>query len=504
MEHHPEKTRSAPTRGQLWHTVGVPLTLSILYLVLARPLYEHLGEGVGIISSVPSIVAAILGGAVVGGAWGLASAPLVALGHVIGESSRVFGTTELLGVAATTGVAVVIGRLQDLGHRLREARAEADAANEAKSAFLANVSHEMRTPLHGILGLTDLMLDAPDGARALDRLETIRASAEGLLAVINELLDLSRIERAEDTALTRRAFRIPMALARVERMLGPMVADGVSLRHTVHPTLPDWVEGDPKVLGQVLVNLVGNALKFTATGEVVVSVRPSGDDNVRVEVRDTGGGIPDEALDTIFEPFGQTPDGVARQGTGLGLTISRRLVERMGGVLRVESTVGRGSCFWFEVPLPKTDAPALEVAAPPPSTVQQGRTRRALVVDDATLNRTVACAMLTSLGWEVLEAEDGERALELLETQDVDVILMDWRMPVLDGPATTARIREREGDTRHTVIVAMTANAMEGERERCLAAGMDDYLGKPFRKAELVDLLERWTTEPALETPAAL
>ena len=477
-----------PTLGSL-----VPALLALVFVACSRVGFGTFGDAFGILASAPAIAAAWLAGSRSGSAWALLSPVLVASGLLIAGTEPTLGLGEVVGSGATLVVALMIGRLRALSQSLDEARLLADEANAAKSAFLANVSHELRTPMHGILGITELLLEDPElEQHHADEVATVRASAESLLQVINELLDLSAIERADERPLVHEPFSTVALTRSLEGLLAPVCTVGPTLVCEIGPEVPAWLLGDAQALRQVLMNLLGNAMKFTAEGEVRLLLSRRGDRLV-VEVSDTGIGIAPDALDRVFEPFRQAHPDVRSVygGTGLGLTISKRLVERLGGELRVESRVGEGTRVWFDMPLVAHES-RQEHESVPLKVERREASRRVLIVDDVPLNRRLARVMVTALGWEAVEAESGEAALDLLVAASFDIVLLDLQMPGLSGEETTARLRELPPPVRDIVVVAMTASAMDGERERCLAAGMDDYLSKPYRRSELDDLLERW------------
>jgi signal transduction histidine kinase/ActR/RegA family two-component response regulator len=482
--------------------------------------------------------------------------------------------------------------------RLRAAVQAADAANRAKSEFLANMSHEIRTPLNGILGNADLLLIAglPDHARS--RVETISRSGAQLLGVINDILDVSKLE-ARRMSLNTAPFDPLQPLADVARGLGGLLeAKGLSLVLTPEPALPRWVVGDEVRVRQVLTNLVGNAVKFTERGGVLVSAGArtgaKGMAVLRFEVRDSGIGIAPELQQTIFDPFTQVHSGTTRRygGTGLGLNIARQLIELMGGEIGVHSTPGVGSTFWFELPLQTAPGPAPPSAAPaergaralvisrnpplrdflaghlacwgwhvqtstsvertpddldlglvvidgseqpmpgappqpggcpvlrladagipllpddlaravnnllhgpapapqPAPRVATGLGLHVLVAEDNPVNQLLAREMLAHLGCTSAVADNGEAACEQVFARHFDAVLMDWHMPVLDGIDATRRIRARERTTgqRRLPILALTANAMEGDESACLAAGMDGYIAKPVSLTDLATSL---------------
>jgi PAS domain S-box-containing protein len=388
---------------------------------------------------------------------------------------------------------------------LRIARDEAECASRAKGEFLANMSHEIRTPMTGVLGMIDLVLSTDLSAQQKDYLETARASADSLLSLLNDILDLSKIEAGRlDLAPTH--FSIRESVGDTMRMFA-VRAQEKRLSFTTHidPELPDGVVGDPLRLRQILVNLVGNAIKFTDDGYVLVCVRPrirrGSEVEVLFEVMDSGVGIPLDKQKLVFDPFRQVDGSSTRRylGTGLGLTISARLVQLMGGNLELNSETGKGSTFFFTVPFAiaacEAAPPRRSMPPPPPSTRTEFERRklRILVAEDNVVNQKLAILMLKREGHEVVLVGDGREAVTAAREGSFDLVLMDVQMPAMDGFEATAAIRHAEADTgRHIHIVAMTAHAMNGDHENCLAAGMDDYLSKPFDMRSLREMLERF------------
>jgi PAS domain S-box-containing protein len=392
------------------------------------------------------------------------------------------------------GVATDITQKREAARTLQAAKDAADAASRAKSYFLASVSHELRTPLNGILGFTQIL--RRDGALSEKQREGVRViheSADHLLALINDVLDLSKIE-AGRIELHPADFAMLEFSAGVERAFTPRARERMLLFETaLAPDLPTWVHGDEQRLRQIIFNLVGNAVKFTQRGGIVFSImRGEAPGMLRFSVSDTGPGIAESDIARLFEPFTQLsqPHPTAA-GTGLGLAISRSLVEKMGGKLQVESKVGWGSRFWFEVPLPAVASAPVAVTASRRVTGYEGPRRRVLVVDDNAANRGVLVAMLAPLGFEVTEVASGEAAVASGERERFDLVLMDLRLPGgIDGLETTRRLRAL-GATTPTKVVAVSASAYDIDRRECFAAGCDDFLAKPFREEELWGAIER-------------
>jgi signal transduction histidine kinase/CheY-like chemotaxis protein len=381
--------------------------------------------------------------------------------------------------------------------RIRQARRAAEEATSAKSEFLANMSHEIRTPLNGIVAMTELLGRSHLNDEQREMAGVVLSSSEALMTIVNDILDFSKLE-----AGALRVEEIPFDLRTVvedaARLFTPRANEkNLTLHCHVAAGLPPSIVGDPVRVRQVLMNLISNAIKFTANGGVTVEVLAAGDPVVGpaalLRVTDTGIGIDAAASARLFRAFSQADSATTRKygGTGLGLAIVLRLVTLMGGSVGMESAPGNGSTFWFLIP-----ARPGQIVEEPPAVEQPKQAARAgsriLVVEDNPVNQMVAARALLTLGYVADIVSGGEAALEALDGVPFDLVLMDCQMPGMDGYAATIEIRRREGGRTRMPIVAMTANPIEGDRERCIAAGMDDYLAKPIRLAALGKMLERW------------
>ncbi|PTL76219.1 ATP-binding protein [Vitiosangium sp. GDMCC 1.1324] len=424
------------------------------------------------------------------------------------ESSDEIGVLAISINIMTQRLAETIGHLERVFAEAQRAKDAAETANRAKSTFLAHMSHELRTPLNGILGYAQILRrDKTLGERELAGLNVIQQSGEHLLTLINDILDFAKIEAGK-----LELYVTDLQLARFLRTITEMISvkaaqKGLDFSCDMAPDLPGWVRADEKRLRQVLLNLLSNAVKFTDSGQVQLRVSFAPPSRIRFEVRDTGIGIHEDQLSILFQPFEQVGEARRRQGgTGLGLAISRQFVRLMGSDIQVESRLGQGSTFWFELELPVVNA---EMTAAPPDGVvtgYHGPAKKVLVVDDVAENRAVVVELLARLGFEMTEAENGREGLDKARALQPDLILMDTMMPVMDGLEATYWIRQLPHG-REVPIVAISASAAQEDRDRSLEAGVNAFIAKPIDHRVLLQevgacLGLSWTYETPREQPA--
>ncbi len=429
-----------------------------------------------------------------------------------GLPQRLIGTNQdITGQKIVEEELVASNRFLELSRiRANELLMQAEAANVAKGSFLATISHEIRTPMNGIIGMSELLLDTELDENQHTYAELLRSSGKSLLAILNDLLDFSKLE-ARKVELENISFSLSDLITDILALFSPQVREKkISLEQRVEPATPLQLSGDANRLRQILINLLSNAVKFTTEGSITVAVGPepsiTGKTVLRFSVIDTGIGIPQEKQKNLFTPFSQLDSSTTRKygGTGLGLAISRQIIHLMGGEVGVISEPQRGTTFWFTIPFTSLPVPADGVSPAEPAGNEQiqscaltikAKPIYALVAEDNLTNQLIAVKFLERLGCRVDAAADGQEALNAWEKNGYDIIFMDCQMSGMDGFAATSGIREietRRRNGQHVPIVALTAHALSGDREICLTAGMDDYLSKPLEMEKLCALLRRW------------